>query len=179
MWDVMASAPTAGFLSTITVFRSARAVYSAHVQPAGPPPTMTTSHSTSSIIFNATPRPLNIAPFRRPAPHACCKDLRPAPAPVNCRPSESSPRGRTKLPEPSPTKEFAAGTTKTSKTANQPSSDATLFAPSGRMVFRACAPRKAPTSNCPRGISMPVAGCRVRELFTLAKGERKIGRFSL
>ena len=31
-----------------TVLRLARAVYSAHVHPAGPPPTMTTSHSTSS-----------------------------------------------------------------------------------------------------------------------------------
>lgn len=48
MCDVMASAPMAGFLSTTTVSRLAREVYKAHVQPAGPPPTMITSHSTSS-----------------------------------------------------------------------------------------------------------------------------------
>mmetsp|Transcript_52338 Transcript_52338/g.111223 ORF Transcript_52338/g.111223 Transcript_52338/m.111223 type:complete len:135 (-) Transcript_52338:216-620(-) len=49
MWDVMASAPLAGFLSRMTVERSARLVYRAQVQPAGPPPTMATSHSMTSI----------------------------------------------------------------------------------------------------------------------------------
>ena len=48
MCDVMASAPTDGFLSRMTVLSPARAVYSAHVQPAGPPPTIATSHSTTS-----------------------------------------------------------------------------------------------------------------------------------
>mmetsp|Transcript_35377 Transcript_35377/g.73671 ORF Transcript_35377/g.73671 Transcript_35377/m.73671 type:complete len:147 (-) Transcript_35377:153-593(-) len=45
----MAKAPTAGFLSKMTVFKSARDVYKAHVQPAGPPPIMATSHSMTSM----------------------------------------------------------------------------------------------------------------------------------
>ena len=45
MCEVMASAPDDGFLSRMTVERSARDVYRAHVQPAGPPPTMATSAS--------------------------------------------------------------------------------------------------------------------------------------
>ena len=52
MCDVMARAPTLGFLSKITVRWSARAVYKAQQQPAGPPPTIATSHSTSSIILS-------------------------------------------------------------------------------------------------------------------------------
>ena len=46
---VIAKAPTAGFLSRITVERSALDVYNAQVQPAGPPPTMATSHSITSM----------------------------------------------------------------------------------------------------------------------------------
>ena len=53
MCDVIASAPTAGFLSSSTVLMSLRAVYSAQVHPAGPPPTITTSHSTSSMQITA------------------------------------------------------------------------------------------------------------------------------
>ena len=52
MCDVMARAPTLGFLSNITVRWSALAVYKAQQQPAGPPPTIATSHSTSSIILS-------------------------------------------------------------------------------------------------------------------------------
>ena len=46
MCEVMARAPKAWFLSSITVLRLARLQYRAQLQPAGPPPTITTSHST-------------------------------------------------------------------------------------------------------------------------------------
>lgn len=49
MCDVIASAPDDGFLSIMTVDRSARLVYNAHVHPAGPPPTIATSHSITSM----------------------------------------------------------------------------------------------------------------------------------
>ena len=52
----MANAPTDGFLSNITVRWSALAVYSAQQHPAGPPPTIATSHSTSSIILSCVLR---------------------------------------------------------------------------------------------------------------------------
>ena len=47
--DVMASAPELGFLSRMIVLRSARDVYRAQVHPAGPPPMMATSYSSTSI----------------------------------------------------------------------------------------------------------------------------------
>ena len=54
MVEVIARAPLAGFLSRRIVFKSARAVYNAQVHPAGPPPMIKTSHSTSSAIETAT-----------------------------------------------------------------------------------------------------------------------------
>ena len=52
MWLVIASAPTSGFLSKITVLKPPRDVYRAQLQPAGPPPTIATSHWISLCACN-------------------------------------------------------------------------------------------------------------------------------
>ena len=52
MWVVIASAPTSGFLSKITVLKPPRDVYRAQLQPAGPPPTIATSHWISLCACN-------------------------------------------------------------------------------------------------------------------------------